>query len=55
MRQAGSTVTRHLHVARRGYPRGHFRRSFRGRRQDQIGGGHRRHLDPQIDAIHQRA
>jgi hypothetical protein len=33
----------------------HWCGAFRGRRQDQIGGGHRRHFDSQIDAVHQRA
>ncbi len=55
MRQAGGRVARELDVARGGDARGDFGRAFRRRRQDQVGRGHRRHLDPQIDAVHQRA
>jgi hypothetical protein len=29
--------------------------SFRRRRQDEIGGGHRRYLDVQVDAVNERA
>jgi hypothetical protein len=53
--EAGRGVTRKLDIARRGDAGGDLRRAFRRRRQDQVGRGHRRHFDPQIDAIHQLA
>jgi len=44
-----------LHRAGAREPRCDLAASFRRRRQDQIGGGHRRHLDVQVDAVDERA
>ena len=44
-----------LDIARARDAGGDLARAFRGRRQDQIGGGDRRHFDVQVDAVEQRA
>ena len=53
MRQAGRRIARTLDVARSRDACGDLGRAFGRRRQDQIGRGHRRHLDAQVDAVHQ--
>jgi hypothetical protein len=57
MRQCGCRVARGLPFARARPrdPLGDVAASFGRRRQDQIGGGDRRHFDVQVDAIEQRA
>jgi hypothetical protein len=44
-----------LPLPRLEHPGGHLGGAFQGRRQDHVGGGHRRHLDDKVDAIQQRA
>ena len=44
-----------LDGARRGHPRGDIGRAFGGRRQSEIGGLDRGHVDAEIDAVEQRA
>ncbi len=46
---------RELDVARGSDAGCDFGGPFRGRRQDQVGGGDGRHFDAQIDTVHQRA
>ena len=53
--RSGGGIARPLDVARGGDARGHLSGAFRRRRQDQIGGRHRRHFDPKINAVHQRS
>jgi hypothetical protein len=55
MRHAGIGITLELDVASGGNTCGDFGRAFGRRRQDQVGGGHRRDFDAQVDAIDQRA
>jgi hypothetical protein len=44
-------VTLDLDVARAPHAGGDLAAAFARRRQNQIGGGHRRHLDVQVDAV----
>jgi integrase len=55
LRQADCGVALRLHRAGARDARRHLAASFRRRRQDEIGGGHRAHLDVQVDAIDERA
>ena len=55
MRQADRRIAGDLAFARQRNALGDFAAAFRRRRQDEIGGSDRRHLDVQIDAIEQRA
>ena len=52
---AGRGVALHLHGAGARHAFRDLAAAFRRRRQDEIGGGHRRHLDVQVDAVDQRA
>jgi hypothetical protein len=45
---------RGLHRPRGGHPLGHRGRAFARLGQVEIGIGHRRHLDPEVEAVHQR-
>ena len=55
MRQADRGIARHLPLAGERDALGDFAAAFGRRRQDEIGGGHRRHFDMQVDAVDQRA
>ena len=44
-----------LRITRPRHARRHLAAAFRRGRQDQVGGGHRRHLDMQVNAVDQRA
>ena len=55
MRQPDRGIARHLPLAGERDALGDFAAAFGGRRQDQIGGGHRRHFDMQVDAVDERA
>ena len=55
VRQSERRVARGLDVARPGDARGDLGTAFGRRRQDQVGGAHRRDFDVQIDAVHQRS
>ncbi len=52
---AGGLGALALYVARGGDTGGDLGAALGRRRQGEVGGGHRRHLDGQIDAVHQRA
>ena len=54
MREADFRVALRLDLARAGDALGDLAASFGRRRQDQVGGGHRRHLDVQVDAVDER-
>ena len=49
------SIARGLDVARAGDAGGDLAATFRPRRQNEVGGGDRRHFDVQIDAVEQRA
>ena len=53
--QTECRVTPRLNVACAGNAGSDLRRALGRRRQDQVGGGDRRYLDMQIDAVQQRA
>jgi len=53
MRQPDRGIASRLAFARQRDAFGNFTAAFGGRRQDQVGGGHRRHFDMQVDAIEQ--
>ena len=55
LRQADRGVALGLHRAGARDARGHLAASFRRRRQDEIGGGHRRHLDVEVDTVDEGA
>ena len=55
MRQSDRRVARRLPLAGERHAFGDLAASFGRRRQDEIGRGHRRHLDVQVDAVDQRA
>jgi hypothetical protein len=55
MRQSDRRVARRLPLARLCDAFGNLAASFGRRRQEEIGGSHRRHLDMQVDAVDQRA
>ena len=55
MGEAERGVAFALHVAGACHPRRHLPAAFGRRRQDEIGGGHRRHFDVQVDPVQQRA
>src|SRR5260221_343657 len=55
LRQADRGVALLLHRAGARDARGHLAASFRRRRQDEIGGGDRRHLDVQVDTVDEGA
>ena len=55
MRQSDRGVARGLPLAGERDALGNFAAAFGRRRQDEIGGGHRRHFDMQVDAVDQRA
>jgi len=53
MRQPDRRIAGGLAFARQRDAFGNFTATFGRRRQDQVGGGHRRHFDMQVDAIEQ--
>src|SRR5438552_18230423 len=55
LRQSDGGVALGLHRAGARNARRNLPASLRWRRQDEIGGGHRRHLDVQVDTIDERA
>jgi len=55
MRQSDRGIAGGLAFARQRDALGDFTAAFGRRRQDEIGGGHRRHFDVQVDAIEQRS
>ena len=55
MRQPDRRIALGLDRARRARPVRRPRAAFRRRRQDQVGGGNRRHLDMEVDTVEQRA
>ena len=54
MRQSDCRVARRLPLARLRNALGNLAAPFGRRRQEKIGGGHRRHLDVQVDAVDRR-
>jgi hypothetical protein len=55
MRQPDRGIARGLPFARQRDALGDFAAAFGQGRQDEIGGGHRRHFDMQVDAVEQRS